>query len=190
MTEHTMKVRIKKARIPSYWYVDKIGQTFEVHSEEIKKGDISYYGCVDRMCHLIEINDCEVIEEPRPFKVGDPVEVRVKGYVESIDASTYYPINIIDETGRLMSFTLDGRPLKPSKVQTLFHDDTRPPMRPDLPVDQLLRVWNTERENPYYRRFAKWHKDGRVKTWKNGADSKTNDGLSPIAWDHYEVVEE
>ena len=197
MSEHTMKVRIKQASRPNYWYADKIEEVFEVYQEKVKIfGNLKY--TVKGELSLIDQDDCEVIE-PRPFKVGDPVIHFQLGYgvVKDIAAKGKFTIIVVFADDTRGSFTGDGRYLSGDRFTTLFHADQYPEHypqhtnpRPDLPVDQLLRVWGTYKENFAYRRFAKWSDDGQVMAWPNGADSKTNDGIEPVVYIHYEVVEE
>ncbi|MEJ9347194.1 hypothetical protein P8800_23355, partial [Bacillus licheniformis] len=70
MTKTKKYVRILKAKKPSHWYADKIGEVFEVEREAnlytVRRGDESLTA--------IRKEDAElIITEKRPAKVGEKV---------------------------------------------------------------------------------------------------------------------
>lgn len=65
-----VKVRIKKASKPTYWYADIIGSVLECyhhgrHFSVINNSDFNkkYYGISYGVLHFIELEDAEIIKE-------------------------------------------------------------------------------------------------------------------------------
>ena len=70
-----MRVRIKKARLPSYWYADKIGEIFDV-SEVDGWGVEGYYIVLSDLDLCIDIEDAEVVNEEVKTKPPLGIEPR------------------------------------------------------------------------------------------------------------------
>lgn len=58
----TFKVKIIKVKLPSYWYYDKIGETYEV-AETTPYDSINYQVVKDKL-YLIAKEDVVLISEP------------------------------------------------------------------------------------------------------------------------------
>ena len=65
-----MRVRIKKARLPSYWYADKIGEVFDVSEGTF------YYAVLPNSILFIDIEDTEVVKEEVKTKPPLGIEPR------------------------------------------------------------------------------------------------------------------
>lgn len=72
-----MKVKVIKAGLKSYWYADKIGETFKVRGHD--GGELVYDFQDIRTGHFFDKNDVEIINEGKVMKSTDKITLEFTG---------------------------------------------------------------------------------------------------------------
>ena len=126
-------------------------------------------------------------------QVGDRVWGLNYGWaiVSHIDLGSKYPI-VVNFSGRIGSFTYDGKNTEVQLTQSLFWDEViiTPPPKPlhNLEVDTKVLVWDSDETMKFKRYFSHFDKFGNIYVFVNGLTS-WHDGIA-VRHTHWELAKE
>ena len=128
-------------------------------------------------------------------QVGDRVWGLNYGWaiVSHIDLGSKYPI-VVNFSGRIGSFTYDGKNTEIQLTQSLFWDEVTitPPEKPlpKLEVDTKVLVWDYPDEEPTRGHFSHFEKNGQIATFSLGRTSWSIENNPVMVWEHWELAKD